>query len=482
MLTRWSVLIVCYIAIRLSQRKDWVLWGIILIGVIEAFLAMLQRCHWLSSRHSEFDMTGTFANPGPLGGFLAVVVVVLWGLYQRDSSQRMLKLVLFIMLVSTGIVLILTDSRAGWLAAISGYICIWHFSGRRFQFPSYVYIIITLLVGFLLVGVYFHKKDSTNGRFLIWRVSTTMIADAPLTGHGIGFFPEKYMYYQAQYFEENPDSKLNNLADNIIYPYNEYLRVGVEFGILGMLAVLFLIIAIFKYAILQGNTVIYLGALTSLLVFAMFSYPAEVFLLLLLFPFLIGGIECKKSFLISITPAHRYMLGGLCVFVLCWAGYVYYRYVSLESKVEKLYIGSSVVKHVDPAKYIQMHMNELKPTPRLLDLYAQYSFRHLPLTESLPIVEFTTTIVPTSEIFCDLGDLYLQQDQIEKAIECYQLSSHMIPHRILPKYKLFQLYRNVGDTIQMKIIGERLLSTSVKVESTQTLQIKGEVKKQLFQK
>ena len=77
-----------------------------------------------------------------------------------------------------------------------------------------------------IISIYYYKKDSADGRLLIWRVSIDMIADAPLVGHGIGTFENKYMYYQAQYFESHPYSKYEKFTDNIVYPYNEFLRIG----------------------------------------------------------------------------------------------------------------------------------------------------------------------------------------------------------------------------------------------------------------
>ena len=42
-------------------------------GVCEVIIVLLQKWHWISSNHSWFDITGTFGNPGPLGGFLGIL-------------------------------------------------------------------------------------------------------------------------------------------------------------------------------------------------------------------------------------------------------------------------------------------------------------------------------------------------------------------------------------------------------------------------
>lgn len=100
---------------------------------------------------------------------------------------------------------------------------------QKMKVESFVLIKSVSLFLFMIlfiISIYYYKKDSADGRLLIWRVSIDMIADAPLVGHGIGTFENKYMYYQAQYFESHPYSKYEKLADNIVYPYNEFLRIG----------------------------------------------------------------------------------------------------------------------------------------------------------------------------------------------------------------------------------------------------------------
>ncbi|WP_321287534.1 O-antigen ligase family protein [uncultured Sunxiuqinia sp.] len=97
-------------------------------------------------------------------------------------------------------------------------------------------IAIALLGGSYLL--YQQKKDSANGRLLIWQVSWEMIKDKPLLGHGYRAFQAKYMDHQAIYFKNYPNSRLSILADNVKHPFNEFLKVTVEFGLGGLLLVL----------------------------------------------------------------------------------------------------------------------------------------------------------------------------------------------------------------------------------------------------
>lgn len=59
-----------------SWRIFWIL-CLSIIGIIESLLGLLQLVGICESNNSYFNLTGTFFNPGPYGGFLAIVAVVL---------------------------------------------------------------------------------------------------------------------------------------------------------------------------------------------------------------------------------------------------------------------------------------------------------------------------------------------------------------------------------------------------------------------
>lgn len=80
-------------------------------------------------------------------------------------------------------------------------------------------------------------------------------------------------------------------------------------------------------------------------------------------------------------------------------------YYNLKLNVRKLYSESLQKRKVAEA-YIERCQVCLQSTPHLLDVYAQYSFLQLPATKSLLILKQASTIIPSSELYCDLGDVY----------------------------------------------------------------------------
>ena len=121
------------------------------------------------------------------------------------------------------------------------------------------------------------KKDSANGRALIWKVSATIIKENPLFGIGFNKFESDYLNYQEQYFASGKGTAQEEyLADNIHWAFNEFILITAEFGIVGL--VLFLLWIALTLQGLRKNiksrfyrTV--LASLITFLCFACFSYP-----------------------------------------------------------------------------------------------------------------------------------------------------------------------------------------------------------------
>lgn len=73
----WKVGILCVAYLLCRQlNKRFILIGIVVWSTIESLLAIFQKLGFISSNHPMFDVTGSFGNPGPLGGLLAVGLLV----------------------------------------------------------------------------------------------------------------------------------------------------------------------------------------------------------------------------------------------------------------------------------------------------------------------------------------------------------------------------------------------------------------------
>ena len=450
---------------------------VILIGCAESVAAILQQFGWLESSHAEFFITGTFPNPGPLGGFLAVSSTLLWGLIVTSQNRlfRFVSVLLFGIIVYA---LILSDSRAGWMSALTGIVCISVWSWRKYlqQFIHTSYRKRAILIGAagVLIFTYFYRPMSANGRLLIWRVCADMIADKPLFGFGVNGFANNYMLYQAEYFRLHPDSIFMECADNVAYPYNEFIHTLVNFGVVGLALLLFIL-----YSVLSRPSSTHVNAMlksgfVSLLIFGCFSYPTSVFRLWILFPLFIVLLENK-----FVRQSGCKFIGIL--FLLIGTGYLSYFEIMrcrIKATCEKLYSGNAITKQ-EAIDYLDAHYETLKIFPRFMDIYAQYAMTGFDNKKRNRIIADAIRIVPSSGLYCDAGDIYREMQREDLATEFYLKAAYMVPHRILPKYKLFMLYYEHQQWNKALEIGNVILALPIKVRGTKTLRLRAEIEEKI---
>lgn len=258
------------------------MFGVNLLSLKESSLGLLQVLDLQASGHPDFAMTGSFANPGPYGGLLAILLAIL-GVYiiQNRKAQKWYDKALLILSTISFVLCIIvfpaSMSRAAWLAfGVAALV----FGFKELSLADWIRshkmiaVITSVIVAITMTGVFFLKKDSAIGRLHIWHMELRAIAEEPLTGHGKGTVLGVYGDTQAEYFAEKERPEIiTKVAGCPEYAFNEYLKIGVEYGIpvmLGVIVVLILVIALLlKYRSPFAYGLIAFG------VFAFFSYPLE---------------------------------------------------------------------------------------------------------------------------------------------------------------------------------------------------------------
>ena len=252
------------------------------IALIESSLGLSQTLRVKTSGHPCFDMTGSFDNPGPYGGFIAISLAIL-GTYviQNRNAQKwydkVLMILSYISCVLCVIVLPASMSRAAWLAL---GIAVLVFGFKELNLADLIRkhkafaTIVSIIVLIVMVGVFLMKKDSAIGRLHIWHMELRAIAEEPLTGHGKGSVLGVYGDTQAEYFAEKERPEIiTKVAGCPEYAFNEYMKVGVEYGIPAMVGVIVVLILVIALLLKFRSPFAY--GLIAFGVFAFFSYPLE---------------------------------------------------------------------------------------------------------------------------------------------------------------------------------------------------------------
>ena len=186
-------------------------WIFILYGFMEAVWGIRQVYGFTYSNHSLYALTGSFYNPGPYSGYLAMIFpICLYEWLKRKEGKKTIPyyVALAVMLLIL-CVLPAGMSRSAWIAAAvsSIYVCGMHYKmeiqhyirHHRKQAVSFA-IVTFILGGIALGGIYQMKKDSADGRLFMWKIAAQAVSEHPWTGCGWNSVPAAYGQAQEDYF------------------------------------------------------------------------------------------------------------------------------------------------------------------------------------------------------------------------------------------------------------------------------------------
>jgi len=534
-LTMLALLLVLYFCLRIifqgvagqarNDRMVFVCVFIIFTGLVEAVWGLLQLYGFKPSQHSLFRLTGSFFNPGPYAGYLAVVFPL--ALYElrvkrdelrvkneKDKKFSTLISSLFthnsyLLTLSSIIAIILVlpaaMSRAAWLAAIAGAVVvviprltrdplktIW---GLRVK-PAMTKVklklamtgmVIILIACSALVGMYYLKKDSADGRLLTWKVSLSVLAKHPL-GVGLGHFPSAYGDAQAAFFASGKASETEeNVAGSPEYGFNEFLQIAIESGIVSLL--LFI----------------------TLLVFACFSYPFSVLPFPIIFVFLlvmsgngtqmtrmtqIGADKSLKSVLISLICV-------ICVPLILYRQYPVYRAYKQWNDSRMYYQAGGMYKEAaqnyeplypylnDQIQFLfeygrslaqeriagQARNDSIKTrNDRAVQGMAD-QVRHDKLIKSNEILQHATQISCDPMLYNIIGENYQAMKEYDLAEKNLLKSTQIVPNRLYPYYLLMKLYLETGDMEKARQAAAIVLTKEPKVQSQAVKEMREEAKR-----
>lgn len=279
LLVLWFILRLLFLFRPETKELFTRLWLTVALG--EAISGMAQLYGFTYSHHALFNLTGTFFNPGPYSGFLAILLP--WALHVALHNRKLTGHYAWLCVLVICVVLPAGRSRSAWIAALLGsaWVLISYYKAAIIsytrQYPKR--IAAMLLASVLLLaggayGMYHLKKDSADGRLLMWKVSTQIIREQRGLGVGVGHFPEAFAEAQASYLK-HASSQEKWVAGCPEYAFNEYLQIAVELGIFPLILFLGVGGGAFFLAVRTKQSEIS-GALIAFAIFAFSSYPLQL--------------------------------------------------------------------------------------------------------------------------------------------------------------------------------------------------------------
>lgn len=513
------LLTVLYFQIRKIFEKYYhsveiLVFFLIITSFVECIIGLKQLYGLENSNHALFKLTGTFFNPGPYAGFVSVIFPLalnqtikfykneqrlrhlLRKLFKENSlikAERIFRISLSYVygLISFGTVIVsilvipASMSRASWISLTIGslIVLIYNFPLKT-HFKKYLelnrqkklFLFFTILfLSFALSGVYLLKKDSADGRLLLWKFGIQTILKNPF-GAGLGNYGGAAGEAQAIYFSSGEAKQSDiSVADVPVYAFNEYIQIGVESGLITLVFFVCLIYLSVRMAVKHRKFSI-IASLSSLLVFAFFSYPFSVLPYLIVFMILLAACNTntQKDNIFNMSgentsKSRRYIQSistvvPICIISICLVN----RYPTYKANQEW-----SSCKYLINAKLYEDVTTDLKDLyPYLndnLDFLFDYSYS---LHKTGNFKESNHILLRAMQLSSDpmLYNIYgknCQAMKVYKLAEKYFLKSYnLVPNRIYPLYLLVNMHietKNKEDAIKFARI---LINHQIKVPST----------------
>ena len=467
--------------------------------------------------NSGFSITGPFFNPGPYAGYLTAIFpcALFYTLHDNQylgSNTRRKKIYYRLRFGITSaavasIILILpaTLSRAAWIAAgISGILVLsiylvqykkdHIFFAKKFSIKRRIAVTtLALILSIICITALYHlKKDSADGRALIWKVSLT-VAKKQWIGVGLGYFGGRFGDAQGDYFasgQGTDEQKL--LAGEPEYAFNDFLQIIVELGIL----LFFILVTIFVKAFILGirnGKIAEIGTLTAILIFAMFSYPFNLIPFLILLVFILASCvtpnrNLKSEEVSYLTREPIYPWNSIKVqkavllvnwaIVICCIKIMYPVYTSNLIWGQNRYL-FSMNSYEEVITQYQPLYSDLKDQAQFLFEYGQALSKTEKYDESIAVLTQASYLSGDPMFLIILGKNLMGLKNYRMAQTYFKRASERVPHRLYPYYMLSKAYYDAGDFSNAIKTANYVLTKKVKIDSPATGEMREEMKKMI---
>ncbi len=430
---------------------------------------------------------GLFHNTGLFGGFVGIgVVCSLWALLYKYPS-RISGSVLFVFFL---IQLYVSASRASWVGVLSCAFFLvlrWIFDREKqpltpkMKTIGSIGISVTLLV--VIAIFYLMRPESANGRLYIWQVTSRIFFKSPINGIGENMFRSQYMTEQAMYLQENPSSPFSMIADESTVPFNEFIRVLTEQGIIGFVLLGMLIWRCFSFPTLSETSflahkwrIVFMAVFLYLLLFSFFSYPSVYIQYQIIFLLCIAALahfDTQKIF--SVSRLNKWVVAGLFSLYLFWGSYKSVRYLSFMNQWNEC-LKSRTYGFATQTQEMQLLHNHLSHNSQFLISYAYTLMREEAYESATTIWKELLQMQPSYHAWLQLGICYEKQAVYDKAIYCWGMASAMIPSRFRPDYLCIQVYLKQNDMERSKQMMHKFLMREQKVDSPEVDRMRDDVR------
>ena len=501
-----AISIILFIALtfylnKLPGKKNNIFLFFTIVAGVESIWCMLQAVDLIRSSHAAFKVTGSWANPNITAMFLALIIpYVVFNVINKYTKNRSIYVAI---LTTTAIALVLLKCRTAMLGSILAFVCILEYrfrliktflqrsSNRRIILMAFL---LTMFVGCIGYAVYQFKKDSADGRRVIWNLSINIMFRNPLFGSGYGSFERVYNIEQAHYFQNKTNSEREKYnASHTSTAYNEFLENTIEGGILGglffgvFIGVLFF--AGVKYLKMRSRSAnpnvsnlkqdpsdetLIVSSLTGiLLVFFMslinFTVTAvPVMCMFIFYASTITSLSGKKCTSVIVAPTLKRIFA---VSLIISALVISYKSTVAAYQQTKIKSADDAAKHKD----FEGALKILKTLPTQGQVHENYHqilanvlYAMNNKSAALAVYQDATYYYSSPDLYQQLGNCFFANKDYKQAIRNYEIAKYIQPNRFAPRHLLLRTYVELKDKRNAINIAREIIEMDEKIPSRET--------------
>lgn len=298
-----------------------------LFGIIQLFQLPILTS-WIP-RTQTIIATSVFQQVNVLASFLVTGILICLYLCLRPVAYKRLYLKVFLLITISiaTYVTVSTGSRIGLLSGVLGLLMLLiayrKQVSKNWKTVVSALVIITIASWLAKEGLHqtldksYRLVDAqySDQRLSIYRISIDVFSAAPIRGHGIGSFLEKFGIASSTFYQQHPNAKMPNY---LAHPHNELLQWTIEGGLLALMGILIAIISVLWFASNQKKQrlLAYLALLLPITFHTQVEHPFYIssfhwFVWLILLFALLNHYPIIKQNLLS--RAARFTLHGLAI-------------------------------------------------------------------------------------------------------------------------------------------------------------------------
>lgn len=476
-----------FILFKFSFRKSQDILILPYIIFISAFLFQIFGFLQILNLYKQVDrlsqVSGILREPNIFASFLASILPIAFSMF--FDSYRVPKVKLFIKCISITFILltfffaIITVSRIAIIvSAIVTLAVTWKYF-KMWKKTVFVVCGILIITGFYILAFKI-KSDSSYGRILIWKVSSKMISKNPFVGIGYGRFQSEYNIYQSEYFSlQKRKSSEMKVANETYTPFNEFIRILIETGLVGLflfLAIIFCLFGDTNCKCGQSQTKAIKFTLISIVLIGLVSYPFQEPCFLIIFYSLLGVCSSLSRNKFRLMLRTEYFKTFYFLFFVLCSGLFFYRYTVIKQWLALS--KSNILNQSVLDEYAEIY-EKLRYNGFFLIDYGERLYANGYVGNSLSIFNEAKFQIPCVSLYMRLGYIYKQEKKVSIAEKFYIQACNMVPNRFRPKFALFILYRDSNQKEKLITLGQKISGMPVKVPSFEIEIMKAQVIKEL---